>query len=158
MAEGTSGRSSDRFHLKWTLARKIGGLASLLVLLLLIVAVYNYRAMGNMAGEMSEVADADLPVTKLLTQLNTTSLQQHIIVERIMRLGVSSGDNVRAERESASAEFESAVEAVRCSDCDHQSRGGGRRRERRWNTSASATRCGRFRRSSRISSASRVRR
>ena len=59
-----------------------------------------------MAGEMSEVADADLPVTKLLTQLNTTSLQQHIIVERIMRLGVSSGDNVRAERESASAEFE----------------------------------------------------
>ena len=42
MAEGTSGRSSDRFHLKWTLARKIGGLASLLVLLLLIVAVYNY--------------------------------------------------------------------------------------------------------------------
>jgi methyl-accepting chemotaxis protein len=106
MAVGSGRSSTERFQLRWTLARKIGGLASLLVLLLLVNAVYNFRALGNMAREMTEVADADLPVTKLITQLATNSLQEHIVVERILKLGAATGEEPRLQRERAAAEFE----------------------------------------------------
>ena len=47
MADQGSRRTTDDFELRWTLARKIGGLSALLVLLLVIDAIYNYRALGN---------------------------------------------------------------------------------------------------------------
>ncbi len=106
MTADTGGTANDQFQLKWTLARKIGGLASLLVLLLLVIAVYNYRALGNIGGEMAEISDADLPVTKLVTQLSTNSLQEHIAVERVLRLAAAGGDEARTERDRAAAEFD----------------------------------------------------
>jgi len=106
MTVRTGERAGDRFRLKWTLARKIGGLAGFLVLLLLASALYNYRAFGNMAGEVSEIAEADLPVTRLITQLNANSLQEHIAIERVMRLSAATGDDSRAGRDGAAADFE----------------------------------------------------
>ncbi len=106
MADEGSRRATDDFALRWTLARKIGGLSALLVLLLVVDAVYNYRALGNIGTEMTEIAGADLPVTRLIAQLNTNSLQQHIAVERAMRLAAMTGDDVRAERERTVAEFD----------------------------------------------------
>src|SRR5262245_56839114 len=98
---------NDRFQLRWTLARKIGGLASLLVVLLIVNAVYNYRALGNIGGELSEISKADMPVTRLIFELNTSALQQHVALERVLRLGATAGEENRAERERAAAEFES---------------------------------------------------
>ena len=106
MADDSGRTASDRFQLKWTLARKIGGLAGLLVLLLLANAIYNYRAFGNIGSEMAEIAQADLPVTRLVSELNTNSLEQHLVLERVMRLGLTAGDEARAERERAVADFE----------------------------------------------------
>jgi methyl-accepting chemotaxis protein len=103
MVEDAVRNAGSRARLKWTLARKIGGLASLLVVLLLVVGVFNFRALGNITGEMSEVTDADLPVTKIVAELRTISLQEHIALERILHL---AGDDARAERDRVVAEFE----------------------------------------------------
>jgi methyl-accepting chemotaxis protein len=107
MAGDRSGNVNDRFQLRWTLAWKIGGLAALLVVVLLVNAIYNYRALGRIGTEIAEVSEADLPVTKLITRLGTNSLQQHIALERILRFGTSASDAVRAQRERAVTEFES---------------------------------------------------
>jgi methyl-accepting chemotaxis protein len=106
MAEEAGRSAPDRFQLRWTLARKIGGLASLLVLLLLINAVYNYRALGNIGSELAEVANADLPVTKLITRLNINSLEEHIAFERVLRLATAGNEETRLERDRAAADFE----------------------------------------------------
>src|SRR4051812_45130731 len=96
-----------RFQLKWTLARKIGFLAALLVAILLANAVYNYRTLGNLTTEFSEVADSDLPATKLVDRLNANSLHEHIVLERLMRLGPGGVNEVAAERARLTAEFDS---------------------------------------------------
>jgi methyl-accepting chemotaxis protein len=105
MADDVGSGRNDRFQLKWTLARKIGGLASLLVLLLLANALYNYLALANIGVELAEVSQADLPLTKMITALNTHALQEHLALERVLRLGgTAAGDNA-AERDRAAAEF-----------------------------------------------------
>ena len=48
--EGWRG-SDNRFHLKWTLARKIGGLAAVLLVLLIAVALCNYYALARIGTE-----------------------------------------------------------------------------------------------------------
>src|SRR5436190_18849765 len=106
MADETGRSANGQFQLRWTLARKIGGLASLLVFLLLVNSLYNYRVLGKIRDEMSEVADADLPVTKLITQLQKNSLQEHITLERVLRLVAATGDDARAERDRAATDFE----------------------------------------------------
>ncbi|HEX4346258.1 MAG TPA: methyl-accepting chemotaxis protein, partial [Vicinamibacterales bacterium] len=92
--------------MKWTLARKIGALAALLVFLPIVEGVYNYRALDNIGGEMSEIVDADLPVTRLVAELNTNGFQEHLAVGRVMRLTGQSGDDRRAERDQAAGDFE----------------------------------------------------
>src|SRR5258705_4241293 len=106
MAEEAGRSAPDRFQLRWTLARKLGGLAALLVLLLIINAVYNYRALGNIGSELAEVANADFPVTKLITQLNINSLEEHIAFERVLRLATAANEETRLERDRAAADFE----------------------------------------------------
>jgi methyl-accepting chemotaxis protein len=94
-----------RFTLKWTLARKVGGLAALLLIILLAVSVYNFFAIGSIGAEMAEVAEADLPITKLLTQVETDQLQRHIALERLLRVGGVGLATQRQTREMASAEY-----------------------------------------------------
>ncbi len=106
MADDESRSANADFQLKWTLARKVGGLAAMLVILLLVNAVYNYRALVNIGGEMSEVADGDLPVIKVITRLSANSLQEHISLEQALRLTAASTDAARAERERVSATFD----------------------------------------------------
>src|SRR5581483_4635858 len=93
--------------MRWTLARKIGALAALLVFFLLVDGVLNYRALGNIGGEMAEIVDGDLPVSRLVNELNTNGFQEHLAVERVMRGTSLAGDEHRAEREQAAADFES---------------------------------------------------
>lgn len=120
MADEVGRSASERFQLKWTLARKIGGLASVLVLLLLVNAVYNYRALGNISDELTEITAADVPVTKLITQLNTTSLREHLAFERALRVG-SANEAFRAERARAVADFE-ALSRQFDTDIEHSNR------------------------------------
>ena len=106
MAVDTGRNTSDRFELKWTLAKKVGGLAMLLVLVLLVIAVYNYHALERIGREIAEVSEADLPVIKLITRLGTNSMQQHIVLERLLRLGTGTTDQIRTQRDRTANEFE----------------------------------------------------
>jgi methyl-accepting chemotaxis protein len=55
---------------------------------------------------MSKIANADVPMTKLITQLETYQLDQHILLERVLRLGGVATESAKAERDPAAAEFE----------------------------------------------------
>jgi methyl-accepting chemotaxis protein len=74
--------------------------------ILLISAFYNYRAFSNVAGELVEIADADLPLLKVVTQVHTTSLQELVQLERVIGLKAAADDTARAARNHAAAEFE----------------------------------------------------
>ena len=106
MAADAGSNGSEKFRLRWTLARKVGALAGILLVILLVNAIYNYRALSNIGNEIAEISDADLPVTRLITRLGTSSLEQHLALERLLRLGVGTTADVRAQRERAAADFE----------------------------------------------------
>ncbi len=107
MTEGTGRNAMDGFQLRWTLARKIGGLAAMIVVLMLIIAAYNYRALDVIGGEITEIASADLPVTRLVANLETYQLEQHVALERVVSTVGSRRPDAATRRDAAAAEFES---------------------------------------------------
>src|SRR5215217_942506 len=98
----------DGFRLKWTLATKVGGLAVAL-LLLLAIAGYNYRAFTRVGDEIAEITQADLPMTKRITQLHANQLQQHIALERLLRVSPAAAGQARADFEALSRQFDAEI-------------------------------------------------
>src|SRR5690349_13952945 len=105
MSIDTEKNTGARFALKWTLARKIGGLAAFLLAVLIAVALYNYLAIGSIGAEMAEVADVDLPVTRLITQIDSDQLEKHLALEKMLRLGGVGIDLARTERDAVRVEY-----------------------------------------------------
>jgi PAS domain S-box-containing protein len=91
---------------KWTLARRIGGLTALLLVILLMIAGYNYRALVRIGNEVREITETNLPMMSRITQLETYQLKQHIAFERMTKLRDATAPDQQAERERATIEFE----------------------------------------------------
>ena len=64
-------------HVRWTLSRKIGGLALLLLILLVSVAGYSLIQLSAVGREIDEIAENDLPVGRQVGDL------QRLIDERL---------------------------------------------------------------------------
>ena len=106
MVETATRSTTDGFQLKWTLATKVGGLAAVLLGLLLAIAGFNYRTLTQIGQEVSEIAEVDVPVVRLASQLQVQQLEQHLEVERVVSLGASIREGARAERDRVVAAFE----------------------------------------------------
>ncbi|MBN1587445.1 MAG: hypothetical protein JW937_08505 [Candidatus Omnitrophica bacterium] len=75
------------FRLRWTLRRKIGGFAALLLGLIVLVSVYSYTGFESVGYEVRRIAQADLPMTRAITSVQYHLLQCHLALQRILLLG-----------------------------------------------------------------------
>jgi signal transduction histidine kinase/CheY-like chemotaxis protein len=92
--------------LNWTLAGKTRRLTLLLLVLLLVIAGYNYLALGRIGSEISEITKTNLPMMRRISQLESYQLRQHVAFERTLRLGTAATGDAKVERERVMTEFE----------------------------------------------------
>ncbi|MDH5753510.1 MAG: hypothetical protein OEZ59_13960, partial [Deltaproteobacteria bacterium] len=72
---------------KMSLSAKIIGLCVVLLVLLSInvsITIFNLNRIGN---ELETIAEADIPLTGIVTKVTTSQLEQALNLERLMRYG-----------------------------------------------------------------------
>ncbi len=62
-------RSNREIHFRWTLGKKIGGVAALLLILLVTVAVYSLVQTRGVGREIDEIVEFDLPVQRAIAEI-----------------------------------------------------------------------------------------
>ena len=78
---------------------KIFGMAGLLILALIISVAYALLAMNKIGGELVAIAEEDIPLTKITTEITIHQLEQGINFERALRFAlVMDNDPVAAKR------------------------------------------------------------
>ena len=104
-------RSGQAFQRRWTVGRKIGGLAAMLMLMPLTALVIVGKGISSVGDELTEIAAIDIPLTRLLAEIEAHELHQHVFLEKLLRIKDSGG--TAAESERARRDFEQAGEQVR---------------------------------------------
>jgi methyl-accepting chemotaxis protein len=104
MANSTGTDAKDKFLLRWTLAKKVGALAAVFLVLLVTITGYLYWAIGQISFEVAELAHTELPSLTMINRIEQQQLQQQVALERALRLSAGRGDTARRDR--AISEFE----------------------------------------------------
>jgi signal transduction histidine kinase/CheY-like chemotaxis protein len=92
--------------LKWSVAGKTRRLTLLLLVLLLVIAGYNYLALVRIGSEISEITKTNLPMMRRISQIESYQLRQHVAFERTLRLGTDATGDAQVERERVMTDFE----------------------------------------------------
>ena len=93
-----NGNTSER---SLSVAQKIIGLVSLLIVMAVGVTGVGIYQIGSIGKEIESIAEEDLPLTRIISEITTHQLEQAIQVERVMRLsGLTAGDRTAQLRES----------------------------------------------------------
>jgi diguanylate cyclase (GGDEF)-like protein len=71
---------------RWTITRKIGGLALFLMSFSLIIIVYSIISLKKIQQEINEIASLDLPLIEISNNLEIHQLEQHIILYKLLQL------------------------------------------------------------------------
>ena len=85
MATGPNSPTKTRFQ--WTIARKIGGLATVLIVFILSLLIYSIVALRGMQTELEEIAELDVPLMELINKIEIQQLEQQITLDQLLRLG-----------------------------------------------------------------------
>ncbi len=90
------------------LGTKIMGMAVVLILMMVLVASISIWKMSAIGHEIESIADNDIPLTEILTKIETHQLEQAIWFERALRYGevLASSDVAASKLEEAEHEFE----------------------------------------------------
>ncbi len=91
---------------KFSISAKITGLALFLLILMLISSAYAIVSMTKIGGELKNIAEKDVPMNKLLTDITVHQFEQAIFFERAVRYG-----NLLQLKESAAAHFKKNIHA-----------------------------------------------
>jgi methyl-accepting chemotaxis protein len=91
------------------LAVQLGALAALLLVLMIGVAGFGLIKINNIGNEIEGVAERDMPLTEVVTEIETHQLEQAVLFERALRFGSSmaASESARHQFETAEAGFES---------------------------------------------------
>ncbi len=71
---------------RWTITRKIGGLALFFMSLSLIIIVYSIISLKKIQQEINEIASLDLPLMEISNALEIHQLEQHITLYKLLQL------------------------------------------------------------------------
>ncbi len=85
---------------------KILGLVAIIIVLMVVVAGYGIFKMGAIGAEITEIAEGDLPLIEIVTELEVTQLETAIWFERALRFGGVNAEAEIAKRNLANAEEE----------------------------------------------------
>lgn len=100
-----------------SIATKLYGLAGLLIAFLLLSTAVSLIKMQQIGIEIADIAEQDIPLTNLLSNITTHQLEQAINFERALRLGgeMKSDPNAAAGYKKAVGKFESHSKIVNSS-------------------------------------------
>ena len=98
MASSTLNSTHGKFQLKWSLAKKVSGLALVYLLLLMSVTGYLYSTMRQVAAEVSDLAETELPSMKMVNTIDQQQLLQHLAFEQIAKMSIAHSDTVNRNR------------------------------------------------------------
>ena len=83
--------AGERFKLSTLrVSQKIYGVLGFLVLCFAVTIVVTLWRMNSITAEIEEIADMQMPLTEVVTQVSLNQLEQAIYFERILRLGYAS--------------------------------------------------------------------
>ncbi len=90
------------------LGTKIMGMAVVLILMMVIVASISIWKMSAIGHEIESIAENDIPLTEIITKIETHQLEQAIWYERALRYGevLASSDVAASKLKEAEHEFE----------------------------------------------------
>ena len=71
---------------QWTIALKIGGLASILILFILALLLYSVITLRGIQGELKEIAELDVPLTELINKIEIEQLETQITLDQVLLL------------------------------------------------------------------------
>ncbi len=71
---------------QWTIAHKIGGIASVLILFILALLLYSIITLRDIQGELKEIAALDVPLTELTNKIEIEQLETQITLDQILLL------------------------------------------------------------------------
>lgn len=94
---------------------KILGNAGILLIFLGLGSFYAYHSMSIIGGEITAIAEQDIPLTEKLTDIATGQLEQAVQFERAMRYGT-----LLQQEETAATHFREAVRAFEAGTADIQ--------------------------------------
>lgn len=75
---------------KIKISQKVYILGVIQLLLICLIGGVGYTQMSKIGLELIDIAEEDIPLTRMLTQLTEHQLQEAIIFERVLRAGISS--------------------------------------------------------------------
>ncbi|MGF1528693.1 MAG: GGDEF domain-containing protein [Candidatus Competibacterales bacterium] len=81
--------------MRWTIARKIGGLAAVLIVFILAILIHSIVVLQRIERELVAIATYDVPLAKMAVEAEIKQLEQHILLQRLFRLsdGIDSSDS-----------------------------------------------------------------
>ncbi|MEX0300543.1 MAG: hypothetical protein AB3N28_15825, partial [Kordiimonas sp.] len=84
------------------------GLSGVLLAVLIAQGMFNISSMSDIKDEIHTVSERDIPLTEVVTRVTVHQLEQTILFERFLRLGVEMAANphLRSQLIRTSAEFE----------------------------------------------------
>jgi methyl-accepting chemotaxis protein len=90
------------------LGTKIIGMVLILLVLMLISNGFGIIKIGNIGGELKSIAEEDIPLTEMITEITVNQLEQAIHFERALRFGevLSSKEMAKEGLKHAEKEFE----------------------------------------------------
>ena len=106
MAMPSLNKTDDTFLLRWTLAKKVGGLSVGFLLLILFTTGYLYRSISKIGGEVSDLTETEVPSIISANKIREQQLLQHLALERVLRLNLVRTDFGQTERKRVLDDFE----------------------------------------------------
>ncbi len=87
----TQQSSSSSTPFQWTIARKIGGLATVLIIIILCLIFYSALSIRDLQKELREIASLDVPLAELVNKIEIQQLEQQITMDQLIRLSHKPG-------------------------------------------------------------------
>jgi methyl-accepting chemotaxis protein len=108
------GENKMNFLNNMKIGSKIIGLVSILLVLTTIVAFFGVTKLTRVGDELKGIAEQDLPLSDMITEMDSSQLQQNIQLERALRYGevMASKDIAREGLKKAENEFEKVSKLV----------------------------------------------
>jgi diguanylate cyclase (GGDEF)-like protein len=79
---------------KWTIARKIGGLTTILIFFNLIIIIYSIISLKKIREELHEIVSLDIPLTELCNSIENHRFQQDILFYQFLQLSQRNNKRV----------------------------------------------------------------
>ena len=86
MTATTEQIGAQKRGIRWTIAHKIGGLASVLILFILLLLLNSVFTLRGLQAELKEIAELDVPLTELTNRIEIEQLEQQITMDQVLRL------------------------------------------------------------------------